>query len=178
MGVDGELYVEGEGDLIDNGDNTWELHIPVSLTDGTYDVVAHSQSLTSTSTRVDTSTDELVVDATAPVSTISLNLTPANGNLSVADLFAMTVLSGNVEGEFIVGDTVTLIINDSVYTAIVDSEGNFSVEVPRFQLQSNATIAASISTQDAFGNIGLSTCLLYTSPSPRDATLSRMPSSA
>ena len=25
---------------------------------------------------------------------------------------------------------------------------------------------------------GLSTCLLYTSPSPRDATLSRMPSSA
>jgi len=28
------------------------------------------------------------------------------------------------------------------------------------------------------GPIGASTCLLYTSPSPRDATLSRMPSSA
>ena len=28
------------------------------------------------------------------------------------------------------------------------------------------------------GNIGTTTCLLYTSPSPRDATLSRMPSSA
>ena len=26
--------------------------------------------------------------------------------------------------------------------------------------------------------VGKSTCLLYTSPSPRDATLSRMPSSA
>ena len=26
--------------------------------------------------------------------------------------------------------------------------------------------------------LGLNTCLLYTSPSPRDATLSRMPSSA
>ena len=28
------------------------------------------------------------------------------------------------------------------------------------------------------GHYGVSTCLLYTSPSPRDATLSRMPSSA
>ena len=28
------------------------------------------------------------------------------------------------------------------------------------------------------GQIALFTCLLYTSPSPRDATLSRMPSSA
>ena len=28
------------------------------------------------------------------------------------------------------------------------------------------------------GNVILKTCLLYTSPSPRDATLSRMPSSA
>ena len=36
--------------------------------------------------------------------------------------------------------------------------------------------------QDAFMRTGvaamLSSCLLYTSPSPRDATLSRMPSSA
>ena len=30
----------------------------------------------------------------------------------------------------------------------------------------------------AFGNTYYGTCLLYTSPSPRDATLSRMPSSA
>ena len=28
------------------------------------------------------------------------------------------------------------------------------------------------------GGLGIITCLLYTSPSPRDATLSRMPSSA
>ena len=29
-----------------------------------------------------------------------------------------------------------------------------------------------------FSPTGITTCLLYTSPSPRDATLSRMPSSA
>ena len=31
---------------------------------------------------------------------------------------------------------------------------------------------------DAVSNVGHNICLLYTSPSPRDATLSRMPSSA
>ena len=31
---------------------------------------------------------------------------------------------------------------------------------------------------DQFRGLGFDTCLLYTSPSPRDATLSRMPSSA
>ena len=36
-----------------------------------------------------------------------------------------------------------------------------------------AELAAAVSNAG-----GLGTCLLYTSPSPRDATLSRMPSSA
>ena len=47
-----------------------------------------------------------------------------------------------------------------------------------------ATEGAKAALDYAFGSLGLSTiysmtiCLLYTSPSPRDATLSRMPSSA
>ena len=36
----------------------------------------------------------------------------------------------------------------------------------------------SLGTECSFGDKVLTTCLLYTSPSPRDATLSRMPSSA
>ena len=40
-----------------------------------------------------------------------------------------------------------------------------------------AGIQADIKTCSAFGAYAM-TCLLYTSPSPRDATLSRMPSSA
>ena len=36
----------------------------------------------------------------------------------------------------------------------------------------------AISRFDGLGNTSYITCLLYTSPSPRDATLSRMPSSA
>ena len=37
---------------------------------------------------------------------------------------------------------------------------------------------ANATIQNAGGRLGAWTCLLYTSPSPRDATLSRMPSSA
>ena len=35
-----------------------------------------------------------------------------------------------------------------------------------------------VSIQHPIGGVDQTTCLLYTSPSPRDATLSRMPSSA
>ena len=40
----------------------------------------------------------------------------------------------------------------------------------------NAEVAGNASTAREMGSLGA--CLLYTSPSPRDATLSRMPSSA
>ena len=42
----------------------------------------------------------------------------------------------------------------------------------------NITKGASTGVTQSFANAAIITCLLYTSPSPRDATLSRMPSSA
>ena len=42
---------------------------------------------------------------------------------------------------------------------------------------STSSIIAKILQKNGY-KVGLYTCLLYTSPSPRDATLSRMPSSA
>ena len=41
-----------------------------------------------------------------------------------------------------------------------------------------ADLSQVIKTRLIFDNLDLKVCLLYTSPSPRDATLSRMPSSA
>ena len=41
------------------------------------------------------------------------------------------------------------------------------------------TLDAEINSNDVFGTVeAVKTCLLYTSPSPRDGLLSRMPSSA
>ena len=53
---------------------------------------------------------------------------------------------------------------------------NGNVELPgKFATANDAEILEEIRKQIA---VQMYTCLLYTSPSPRDATLSRMPSSA
>ena len=49
-------------------------------------------------------------------------------------------------------------------------------EPAHLELNDNGTVLLKIGTQS--NGQGHATCLLYTSPSPRDATLSRMPSSA
>ena len=61
VAVDGVIYTEGDGDLTDNGDNTWTLDIPVALAEGTYDVVATATNTLGTSS-VDATTDELTID--------------------------------------------------------------------------------------------------------------------
>ena len=53
----------------------------------------------------------------------------------------------------------------------------------RYSANGNAIASISVATSDRWkdkntGEQQERTCLLYTSPSPRDATLSRMPSSA
>ena len=42
----------------------------------------------------------------------------------------------------------------------------------------DAEFEAIVDPMDVIDNLQVDPCLLYTSPSPRDATLSRMPSSA
>ena len=44
--------------------------------------------------------------------------------------------------------------------------------------RNNGKIVLDGSKVEVKGNVGIGTCLLYTSPSPRDKTVSRMPSSA
>ena len=46
------------------------------------------------------------------------------------------------------------------------------------EIEIGKAILRRLNTPGAFNVVGFSDCLLYTSPSPRDATLSRMPSSA
>ena len=76
-----------------------------------------------------------------------------------------------------------------VKTGIVDiSYGSFLARMFQLRQKADYNCAYEISENDILEIIGLShdfikailnlVCLLYTSPSPRDATLSRMPSSA
>ena len=51
-----------------------------------------------------------------------------------------------------------------------------SIEVTCVEAVDQNTLLGQLDT--LFSDFGINACLLYTSPSPRDATLSRMPSSA
>ena len=57
--------------------------------------------------------------------------------------------------------------------------GNHTNSSSGDQLQTTAaTVVGAINEHETQLNSTVTACLLYTSPSPRDATLSRMPSSA
>ena len=64
------------------------------------------------------------------------------------------------------GDPIAIIVEDlDAYNSFIKNEPNISVSKP----SEAPTVVATPATN---------TCLLYTSPSPRDRTRSRMPSSA
>ncbi|MAZ27364.1 MAG: hypothetical protein CL868_09855, partial [Cytophagaceae bacterium] len=65
--VDGVTYIEGDGDLVDNGNDTWTLTIPTGneLSEGVYDVVAEATDAAG-NTAMDATVDELEIDFSAP----------------------------------------------------------------------------------------------------------------
>ena len=58
------------------------------------------------------------------------------------------------------------------------SWGQESVPASQYDVAREAVYAAHRAGFELFDHADIYICLLYTSPSPRDATLSRMPSSA
>ena len=85
--------------------------------------------------------------------------------------------------------------NNPMYAAITGDDGTYSIKVPNFvtslfmQLEDFNQVQCPINnrlkgvdvtlTSNEFAELyNVKTCLLYTSPSPRDGLLSRMPSSA
>ena len=72
------------------------------------------------------------------------------------------------QGEAELLDSVLQLLRNFIVVSREGKDGSKIRDFPMKQLKSGATEQL----QGAFG------CLLYTSPSPRDATLSRMPSSA
>ena len=76
-------------------------------------------------------------------------------------------------------DRVTnLVLGESIiaYKNITTSEPFFTGHFPGKQVMPGVLIVEAMA--QASGILGFKTCLLYTSPSPRDRTRSRMPSSA
>ena len=79
------------------------------------------------------------------------------------------------------GDNAVVTARDTSKIAdLVDQYPNTALGVALDITKKESISAAVKQAQERFGTIDvlINNCLLYTSPSPRDATLSRMPSSA
>ncbi|MGL5659775.1 MAG: retention module-containing protein, partial [Aeromonas sp.] len=88
-----------------------------------------------------------------------------DGNITADDVINATEagqkipVSGIVTGEFSVGDTVTLTVNDKLYFGTVDADGRFIIDVKGSDLAADLhqIIDARVIGTDAAGNIGSAT---------------------
>ena len=88
---------------------------------------------------------------------------------------AVTVMAGSIK----LGETGTLASNISMSGGTLDADETLTLSGPLTQAGNIEIHVAENKTLSYSGAaVNLGACLLYTSPSPRDATLSRMPSSA
>ena len=168
--VDGVIYTVGDGHLVDNGDGTWDLTIPAAdaLVDNLYQVIA---TLTDAAgnTSTDPGVDELWVDTSAPSS-------PGVTSLVTNDdtpLISGTAIVGS-------GETLSVEVNGVVYTVgdgnlIDNGDGSWDLTIPLADALAEGNYDVVARVVDTALN---ASCLLYTSPSPRDLSTSRMPSSA
>ena len=106
--------------------------------------------------------------------------------------FRLNYSSGQISGTYSVTSNSNIVLNNYGSLSNVQINNNqigfnlnitdlfqFDVVGSRVQTyQQNRTYIPGQNFEQALVDVGYDTCLLYTSPSPRDATLSRMPSSA
>ena len=90
-----------------------------------------------------------------------------SGNTTLGDLYTESVFTTTQAADHVAGSTVQNISNLFLYSLVKSFEKQYLSDFPEAYLKEGVDKRTLIKN-----------CLLYTSPSPRDATLSRMPSSA
>ena len=152
VSVDGITYTAGDGNLVDNGDGTWELTIPVGneIDEGTYDVVATVTDAAGNASS-DATTSELVVDTTAPAAPTTASQNTSN---------TLPVVSGTATvGP---GETLNVTVDGITYTAgdgnLVDNgDGTWELTIPaanelvdgEYDVMATVTDSAGNATVDA-----------------------------
>ena len=123
-----------------------------------------------------------VLNATTLGSSVVASSLTSVGNLTTLDvtgatnLNATTQSTSNTTGALIVDGGVGIAKNAHI-GGTLDVDGQLTSAAP-LRNSTGAGLIPGVGVITATSDAGLVTCLLYTSPSPRDATLSRMPSSA
>ena len=125
-----------------------------------------------------------LADGYTVTDTISAISGAGGTEVSGADSYAVADTAANITSELANGTGNSTVLGDATS---IDTSDDATIDLTvahASNIAANvadgydvADTAANITSELANGT-GSSTCLLYTSPSPRDATLSRMPSSA
>ena len=102
---------------------------------------------------------------------------PDSDPLTVIEINGVSLTPGVVQTIFVPGGTV--VVNaDDVITVTPDDGFSGDLNVPYLLSDQDGATDSAVHTIEVEKAPPVPGCLLYTSPSPRDATLSRMPSSA
>ena len=143
--VDGVTYVAGDGDLVDNGDGTWTLTVPTPLAEGVFDITATVTDAAGNFSS-DASTDELLIDTTAPGVPAVNALTTLEGT---------PIISGTAE--LAPGETLTVEVNGITYTQgdgnlTVNPDGTWELVIPASDALPAGNFPVTVSVTDAAGN--------------------------
>ncbi|RMF43551.1 MAG: Ig-like domain-containing protein, partial [Deltaproteobacteria bacterium] len=141
---DGRFRIEvAGGDLVADADSV----VDASIT--SYDAAGNPG--------VATASDSYGVDTTPPVPTISLdaNLT-ADDIINLAESAGTVTVTGTTGGDAAPGDTVTLDVNGTSYSGLVQVDGSFSIDVAGSDLVADpdGLVEAVIRSVDGAGNTG------------------------
>ena len=103
-------------------------------------------------------TTELVIDdSESAVSVLIDTITPDN-IVNSSEASNLVLVTGTVEGDFNLGDVVTVTINGASYNSVVLESGRFLLEVPGAQLVAGSSdtsvVTASVSSEDSTGSLG------------------------
>ncbi|WP_442846374.1 Ig-like domain-containing protein [Leeuwenhoekiella sp. H156] len=144
VSVDGVVYAEGDGNLIDNGDNTWTLNVPNPLADGIYDVIATAADVAG-NTSIDVTLDELTIDTLAPT-------VPTVNTQQTSD--TTPVITGTADSMDKISVTVNGITYDEGDGNLVDNGNNtWTLTIPAGNVLTDGVYDVAVEATDAAGNI-------------------------
>ncbi|MBK8755933.1 MAG: Ig-like domain-containing protein [Actinomycetales bacterium] len=134
-------------------DGSWTCDPVTALPEGSHTFTASGTDAAGNTTTATTTT---VIDVTAPVVSLVIDPVTADNVVNAVEAGGPVSVTGTVSGEFVAGDTVTLTVNGTTYTGVVDAAGKFSIPVPGAELVADpdVTVDGSVSTVDAAGNPG------------------------
>ena len=135
-------------------DGTWSVTVPAAnvdaLADGNATVTASVNDVAGNPTSV---SRVALVDATPPV--VTINPVATDNVINTPEHTQAQIISGTVTGAQ-AGDIVTVTLNNSDYTTVVDGSGNWSLGVPASVVSGlvDGSYPVSVSVTDKAGNTG------------------------